>query len=55
MHEIGDAGVAPIVNGLLECVEDEVRSDDETRQPTMRRANTSMTKATYTNPRQIAT
>jgi hypothetical protein len=26
-----------------------------TRQPMMRRANTSITKATYTNPAQVAT
>ena len=32
-----------------------VFSDFETRQPTIRRAKTSMTKATYTNPAQVVT
>jgi len=32
-----------------------VRMDTDTRHPTMRRANTSMTNATYTNPLQVAT
>jgi len=32
-----------------------VRSEFDTRQPTMRRANTSITNATYTKPRQVAT
>ena len=32
-----------------------VAKDDETRQPTMRRVKTSITNATYTKPRQVAT
>jgi hypothetical protein len=32
-----------------------MRIDDDTRQPTMRRANTSMTNATYTKPAPVAT
>ena len=32
-----------------------VARDEETRHPTMRRAKTSITKATYTKPRQVAT
>jgi hypothetical protein len=56
MHQVGDAGGAPIVNRLLERIEDEVGPrDDETRQPTMRRANTSIMKATYAKPRHVAT
>jgi hypothetical protein len=31
-----------------------LRSELEARRPTIRRENTSMTKAPYTNPRQVA-
>ena len=44
------------VKGLLERIEHQVRcSERVTRQPTIRRAKTSMTNATYTNPAQVAT
>ena len=47
MHQVARAVTATIVDGLLKRIEDEVvRSEFDTRQPTMRRANTSMTKAT---------
>lgn len=39
------ARAALVVDRLFERVEDEI-GDEETRQPTMRRANTSITKAT---------
>jgi hypothetical protein len=32
-----------------------LRSEVDARQPTIRRENTSMTNATYTNPRHMAT
>ena len=44
------------VKGLLECVEREVGGRElDTRQPTMAREKTSMTKATYAKPAHVAT
>ena len=47
MHEGREPGLTSIVDGLFERIEDEVvRNDVDTRQPTMRRAKTSITNAT---------
>ena len=47
--------LGPGVQRLLERIARSERSVVSTRQPTMRRAKTSMTKATYTKPRHVAT
>jgi len=47
MHEVARVVVAAIIDGLLKRIERRsVRNDADARQPTMRRANTSITKAT---------
>ena len=48
MHEVLDAGAAPVVDRLLEGVEHEVGRQATPRRasPTIRRAKTSMTNAT---------
>ena len=56
MHEACEGGVAPRVGRLLERIQHEGRSRrGGTRQSPMRRAKTSITKATNTKPSQVAT
>jgi hypothetical protein len=56
MDEAVDLLVAAVIGRLFERIETKsVTRDEETRQPTMRRAKTSITNATYTKPRQVAT
>jgi hypothetical protein len=56
---MGEAALrrAAVVQGLLQGIEDEggMGAVRDTRQPTMRRATTSMTQATRTKPCQMAT
>ena len=58
----GYASVAELLEDLqgpadstLYRLELRATSEADARQPTIRRAKTSMTNATYTNPRQVAT
>src|SRR5262249_31529970 len=49
-------GAATLVQRLLQASSTRsLRSDVDTRQPTIRRENTSMTSATYTTSRNVAT
>jgi len=56
MHEASEGVVAASVDGLLGRVEDEVGAHRRRHAPpTMRRAKTSMTKATNTKLPHVAT
>jgi hypothetical protein len=48
--------VQPFTDRLLQRLESgSLRNDGETRLPTLRRENTSITTATYAKPRHVAT